>query len=47
MSQKYNFYNLSYFLSLNQFEKEGIFLIGDDIKTYGFQNQDYFIILKK
>lgn len=47
MKQKYNFNDLSYFLSLKQPEKEGIFLIGDDMKIYKFQGQNYIVISKK
>ena len=47
MKQKYNFNDLSYFLSLKQPEKEGIFLIGDDMKIYKFPGQNYIVISKK
>ena len=47
MNQKYNFNDLSYFLSLKQLEKEGIFLIGDDMKIYKFPGQNYIVISKK
>jgi len=47
MNQKYNFNDLSYFLSLKQLEKEGIFLIGDDMKIYKFSGQNYIVTTKK
>ena len=47
MDQKYNFNDLSYFLSLKRLEKESIFLIGDDMKIYKFPGQNYILITKK